>query len=274
MAEENGLRVVLSPVQLAAAMSDKSVTEGETLSNRLLGGLGLAGGVIELIGAGAMCYAPDPTLLTKVGCVIVGTHSMDSIKAASNQMITGQPTTTDSYQSAVSLAKTLGADDDTAYRVGLTVDIAVPLAFAAAIGAVRVAAVRMGRVKLIMHESMTGVKPGGHTIARHVGLTKEQLAERLKNPRIRKASSFNSLRSAEIAISSALKANKEWIRLWAINPRGRPNLELTHIMGTEIGYGLAKDFPRIVKTAKLKVILHHQEFNGKPYFILTAFPDF
>ncbi|WP_370447005.1 RNase A-like domain-containing protein [Serratia sp. MYb239] len=42
---------------------------------------------------------------------------------------------------------------------------------------------------------MTGVKPGGHTIARHVGLTKEQLAERLKNPRIRKASSFNSLRS-------------------------------------------------------------------------------
>lgn len=60
MAEENGLRVVLSPVQLAAAMSDKSVTEGETLSNRLLGGLGLAGGVIELIGAGAMCTPPIP----------------------------------------------------------------------------------------------------------------------------------------------------------------------------------------------------------------------
>ncbi|QHA89511.1 hypothetical protein [Serratia rhizosphaerae] len=58
MANEEGLNIVLSPVQLAAAMSDRSVTEGETLSNRLFGGLGFAGGVIELIGAGAMCYAP------------------------------------------------------------------------------------------------------------------------------------------------------------------------------------------------------------------------
>ncbi|WP_370447006.1 RNase A-like domain-containing protein [Serratia sp. MYb239] len=59
-----------------------------------------------------------------------------------------------------------------------------------------------------------------------------------------------------------------------MNPGGRLNLELTHMMGSEIGYGLGKDSPRIVKTARLKVILHHQEFNGKPYFILTAFPDF
>ncbi|CAI0786638.1 Uncharacterised protein [Serratia entomophila] len=148
MATEEGLRVVLSPVQLAAVMSDRSVTEGETLSNRLFGGLGLAGGVVELIGAGAMCYAPDPTFLTKIGCVVVGTHSLDSIKAASNQIVTGQPTTTDTYQSAVALAKTLGADDDTAYNVGLTVDVAVPLVFAAAIGAARVASVRMGRVSM------------------------------------------------------------------------------------------------------------------------------
>lgn len=274
MASNEGLQVVLSPVQLAAVMSDSTVTEGETWSNRLMGGLGLAGGVVELLGAGVMCYAPDPTMLTKVGCVVVGTHSLDSIKAASNQIITGRPTTTDTYQSAVSLAQTLGADADTAYNVGLTVDIAVPLVFAGALGATRVASVRAGRVKLIEHESMTGAKPGGHTIARHVGQTKEQLLERLKNPRVRKASSFNSLRSAESAISSALKANKEWIRLWAANPGGRPNLELTHVMGSEIGYGLSKNSSQIVKTARLKVILHYQEFQGKPYFILTAFPDF
>lgn len=57
MVIEEGLRVVLSPVQLAAIMSDKSVTEGEILSNRLFGGLALVGGVVELIGAGALCYA-------------------------------------------------------------------------------------------------------------------------------------------------------------------------------------------------------------------------
>lgn len=32
------MTVVMSPVQLAAVLSDKSVTEAETLSNRSLGG--------------------------------------------------------------------------------------------------------------------------------------------------------------------------------------------------------------------------------------------
>lgn len=44
---------MLSPVQMAALLSDKSVSEGGTLSNRLYGGLGLAGGIVELFGAGA-----------------------------------------------------------------------------------------------------------------------------------------------------------------------------------------------------------------------------
>lgn len=60
MANEDELRIALSPVQLAAVLSDESVTEGETLSNRLLGGLGLAGGVVELMGAGVvLCAGAD-----------------------------------------------------------------------------------------------------------------------------------------------------------------------------------------------------------------------
>ncbi|ERT14731.1 hypothetical protein [Photorhabdus temperata] len=35
---ENGLRIVFSPVQLAAVLSDNTVTEEETWSNRILGG--------------------------------------------------------------------------------------------------------------------------------------------------------------------------------------------------------------------------------------------
>lgn len=48
MDNENGIVIAMSPVQLAAALSDKSISEGETLSNRLYGGLGLAGGVAEM----------------------------------------------------------------------------------------------------------------------------------------------------------------------------------------------------------------------------------
>ena len=76
---DDGIKIVMSPVQLAAVLSDKSVTEGETLSNRLYGGLGLVMGTLELAGATALCIAPEPTGLTKAACVIVGAHSMDSI---------------------------------------------------------------------------------------------------------------------------------------------------------------------------------------------------
>ncbi len=39
MKDNNGVRIVLSPVQLAAILSDKCVSEGETMSNRLWGGV-------------------------------------------------------------------------------------------------------------------------------------------------------------------------------------------------------------------------------------------
>ncbi|MEE4485146.1 RNase A-like domain-containing protein [Serratia ficaria] len=275
MTTNEGMRVVLSPVQLAAVMSDKSVTEGETLSNRLYGGLNLAGGVIELIGAGALCYAPDPTFLTKAGCVVVGTHSLDNIKAASNQIVTGQPSTTDTYKSAISLAQTLGADEDTAYHVGLTVDIAVPLVIAGALGAARVASVRMGRVKLIEHESMTGIKPGGHTLARHVGLPKEALLKRLEETKLgrlppRSVSSFTNLATAESSVSSAMRSHRALIKNWAKYPSR--NLVITHRATQNVGYYIQRGSTERVKTANLKVVIEYSMFNGKPYYILTAYP--
>ncbi|MGQ8774880.1 hypothetical protein ACUTQ5_10740 [Serratia sp. NA_112.1] len=51
---DDGLVVALSPVQLAAVISDKSVTEGETLSNRLWGSLELVLGALEMAGATAL----------------------------------------------------------------------------------------------------------------------------------------------------------------------------------------------------------------------------
>ncbi|WP_430914599.1 hypothetical protein [Klebsiella sp. 141130] len=76
----NGLYIVMSPVQLAAVMSDKTVTEAETLQNRLLGGLDVAMSTVELAGATILCAAPDPTMLTKAACVVVGAHGLDSLQ--------------------------------------------------------------------------------------------------------------------------------------------------------------------------------------------------
>lgn len=64
---EDGLTIALSPVQLTAVLSPHTVTEAEAFSNRLLGGLELALGTVELMGATALCLAPDPTVRADLG---------------------------------------------------------------------------------------------------------------------------------------------------------------------------------------------------------------
>lgn len=155
--DSNEVRIVLSPVQLAAVLSDASISEGETLSNRLWGGLGVVGGVVEIFGAGVLCAVPEPTTLSKIGCVVVGVHSLDTVQASARQVWTGRQISTDKYNSAVVLAEGLGADTDTATKVGMTVDLAIPIAFSLA---VRVSAIRGGRIRLAEHESVNGILPG------------------------------------------------------------------------------------------------------------------
>ncbi|WP_350305693.1 RNase A-like domain-containing protein [Photorhabdus viridis] len=268
---ENGLRIVLSPVQLAAVLSDNTITEEETWSNRILGGAGLAAGVVELIGAGGLCLVPDPTTLTKAACVIVGAHSLDVMNASASQIITGRETMTETYREAVDLAKEFGADDYTASEIGLTVDIAVPLSFASIVGAVRVASVRVGRIKLVEHESETGLKPGGHTLAKHVGLSEQELRARLLT--ISRASTFYNQDVAEQVISKALKANSIHLENWAkyALPEGI-TAPIEYVSSTSIGFGITRGSRYIDKLYKVKVILKYSEYNGQPYYILTAFP--
>ncbi|HFD2064011.1 TPA: RNase A-like domain-containing protein [Serratia marcescens] len=274
---DDGIKIVMSPVQLAAALSDKSITEGETLSNRLYGGLGLVMGTLELAGATALCMVPEPTGLTKAACVVVGAHSMDSINTAAAQVLSGRNVQSATYRAAVATAKEFGADDDTAWKVGLTADVGVPIALSLGLGAVRVASVRVGRIKLIQHESASGVKPGGHAILKHVAKTQEELAARLKSTEhlVRKpnaVSSFSNINLAETSISNALNVNKEWIKLWAAG-QPRHNLVIAYDAGKIIGYSLFRGSDKLVNTTKVKVVLKYETYNGKPYYILTAFPE-
>ena len=184
---------------MAAALSDKSVSEGETISNRLYGGLGIAGGVAEMFGAGALCIVPESTMLTKAGCVIVGTHGLDTIQASLRQVWSGRTVATDTFNSAVALAQSW-ARIKIAMKVGFTVDAAIPFGFATAVGAVRVAAVRSGRISLAVHESISGTASGGHTIERHIGKTAGEPSARLeRRPSLSATSSFGSLRDDKLS---------------------------------------------------------------------------
>lgn len=276
MNDGQGLKIALSPVQLAAVLSDHNVSEGETSGNRLSGGLGLAGGIVEMFGAGALCVVPEPTMLTKASCVFVGTHALDTIQASLRQVWTGRQVNTDTFNSAVALAESLGADRQTAMKVGLTVDIAIPMAFALAAGAERVIAVRAGRFKIAEHESLSGRAPGGHTIERHIGKSPDELRERLvREPRLEESSSFKSLSDAESVISRVLADNKNQITMWVKNvpPGMRARMRLSRRFAHPTGIMVRRANQETVACYSVRVVIDFSTFNGKPYFILTAFPE-
>jgi Bacterial CdiA-CT RNAse A domain len=272
----DGLVIAMSPVQLAAVLSDKTITEGETLGNRMWGSLEFALGALEMVGAAVLCVAPEPTGLTKVGCVVVGAHSMDAVNTAANKVITGMNTRTATHRTAEALAKKFGADEDTAFRIGLTVDIAVPLGFAAALGAIRVASIRSGRISLLKHESSTGMKPGGHTIDKHVAKSPEELIKRFaSSPNMKVSTSFTNLRLAEESISDALRYNTEWITVWAASStRPTSPFVINHSVGRVIGYGVRRGEQAVTKLTKFRIVIRFETFHGKPYYILTAYPTF
>jgi len=179
MEEGDGLEIVLSPLQVAAVLENDTIEESSSLTNRFWGAATVVGGALELVGASALLLVPEPTLITKVAGGALAIHGSDTTSTGLVQIITGRTRTTLTSQAAEAAAAALGADPKLAKTVGMAVDIAVPLA-AGFVGAARALAIRRGALCLASEEAA-----GGHTIARHIGRTEEQLRARLlAEPRI------------------------------------------------------------------------------------------
>lgn len=230
-------------------------------------------GSLELAGATVLCMAPEPTGLTKAACVVVGAHSMDSINAAANRVLTGQNTRTATYQTAVALAKEFGADDKAAWNIGLAVDVGVPAAFGLSVGAARVAYVRAGTFKIAEHEAVSSVRAGGHIIAKHVAISDKDLLARLaRSPNMHSVSSYYSTQIAEKAVSSALKANRLKIIYWANWGNKTSPLELVYRSRVAVGYGFRQGNATKETCYAVRVVLLKQTYNGKPYYVLSSYP--
>ncbi|KXU87459.1 hypothetical protein CI15_15025 [Paraburkholderia monticola] len=114
--DSGSVRVVLSAPQLAAVLTRQSISPTEMLSNRLWGGLQLVGGLLEMVGAGALCVMPEPTMASKAGCIVFGAHASDTAAAGLRQVWTGQDTATLTQQGTTKLAKAMNADPHIAER--------------------------------------------------------------------------------------------------------------------------------------------------------------
>jgi hypothetical protein len=236
--------------------------------NRLWGGVKLLGGGLELVGAAALILTPEPTALTKVGGWGLGVHGSDTFATGLRQVWTGHSERTLTEQAATATARALGASEAEAERVGMIVDVAVPLFAASLAAAARIASVRAGRIVLAEQEAM-----GGHTIARHVARTEEQLQARLvSQPRIPAASSFASVNAAENVLSQAVRVNAGPIRAWASTATQGQRFRIIYDAGKNIGYGVLRSTEKMQDMQKVLMVLEKTNVGGKIYFILTSYP--
>ena len=269
---EDGVRVILSAPQLAAVLEQGNIGEAPTLSNRLWGGLRTIDGLLEPTGAGVLCVAPEPTMASKAGCLVFGANGVDNTATGLRQAWTGRDTQSLTQRGTSKLAESVGADPKTAANIGIAMDIAVPLALSAIVGAVRVAAIRAGRMNLIEHEAAAGSHLGGHTILKHVGRTEQELKARLLAERaVPVASTFKDLQSAETLISKVLSTNASSIKTWSKVANTKP-LRLEMTFASSVGSGVVRATGNLTSLNKVRVILKLETYNGMPYYVLTAFP--
>jgi RHS repeat-associated protein len=102
--------------------------------NRVVGGIQLAGGIFEGVLAVGLLLTPEPTMATKVGGVILGAHSLDTIVAGARTLWSGEVQHTLTHQAGEGAARAAGASESTARWVGTGADIAASLGPAAAVG--------------------------------------------------------------------------------------------------------------------------------------------
>jgi hypothetical protein len=264
----DSVSVILTPIQLAAVLEREDVTWHETLSSRLWGAVKVLTGATELVGAAALIAAPDPTLVTKVAGGALVVHGSDTLATGLRQVWSGSDEATATQQVATKAAQALGADDQNAARIGVAVDIAVPLLTAAAASAARIGSITGGRISLLEHEAM-----GGHTMTKHVAQREEQLRARLlAERRIPAATTYRSLASAEEAISDALRVNAARIRTWSARATEAQRLRITYTSPKSIGYGVVRATDRLVEMREIIIVLVKINRQGKTYFVLTSYP--
>lgn len=153
MRDDGEFRVALSFAQMAAILTQESLSPAEVMSNRIFGSLRLVGGIVELAGSGVLCAIPEPTMISKLGCVAMGVHASDQLSAGMTQLVTGKETDSFSFKAGASVAQSLGASHATGQVIGLATEFAVPLSTASMYNAFRVSSVHAGRMTVVTSEA-------------------------------------------------------------------------------------------------------------------------
>ena len=116
---------------------------------------------------------------------------------------------------------------------------------------------------------------GGHTLARHVGKTDAQLAERLRvEKQISAASTYTDRAAAERSVGAALADGGTKLSNWQRRVGRRPNLVLYYAEPSRkpIGRSLMRGRATSIPCTRAIVVLRWDERENK-YYVLTSYPE-
>jgi len=113
---------------------------------------------------------------------------------------------------------------------------------------------------------------GGHTLARHVARTDDELRERLECERsISAASTWTDRETAETVVAEALAAEHGRVESWTRRGFPRTNLALHYNAGRGIGRSLRRGDSRTVECAGAVVVLRAD--GPESFYVLTTYPE-
>jgi len=114
---------------------------------------------------------------------------------------------------------------------------------------------------------------GGHTLARHIGKTDEELIERLRRePDISSASTYTNRETAERVIDAALASRTPSFQRWLARQGRRPNFVLHYDADEPIGRSIRRGRTRSVSCERAVVVLRWDDRRQQMY-VLTSYPE-
>lgn len=167
----------------------------------------------------------------------------------------------------------VGEGEPAARSVHHSPDAMVPIAGARFAGVVRVASVTRGRIELMKHEVMSGIKLGMCPIGLSDGALRHADGPAGSADAGRLTSTFENLLIAERSLSLALRIRSAMVGNWLRTaPRGR-SLDFGIDTGRVIGKGLVPESDTVHPMTRIHVRLTRETYNGQPYVIAISRPS-
>ena len=113
---------------------------------------------------------------------------------------------------------------------------------------------------------------GGHTLARHVARTDDELRERLARERnISAASTWTDRETAETVVAEALASERGRVDSWMRQGYPRANLALHYKAGRVIGHSLRRGDAQTVECSSAVIVLRAD--GPASFYVLTTYPE-